>query len=122
MGDIQLAPKEVGGKDVLANLLAGLFHKHCPLCKQEVHRQGNAAVQRFGRWFCSERHADLYEMELYEALRAVRRRHAACHGGHVPLPEAVDMDFPRRQVAEQECAEGGAGEQLAADSPQAPVP
>jgi hypothetical protein len=74
---------------MLMNRFIGLFRKRCPLCKQEVHAQGDEVVQRFGKWFCSEMHADLYEMELYEALRTVHCRHAGCHGAYVPLPEAV---------------------------------
>jgi hypothetical protein len=84
---------------MLTNLFAGLFHKRCPLCKQEV--QGSAAVQRFGKWFCSKLHADLFELDLYEALRSVRCHHAACHGKHVPLPEAVGMYFSPRPGVER---------------------
>jgi hypothetical protein len=82
---------------MLLNRFIGLFRKRCPLCKQEVHEQGDAAVQRFGRWFCSKVHADLYELELYEALRTVHCRHAGCHGEYVPLPEAVGANFSPRQ-------------------------
>ncbi len=78
---------------MLRNLFSGLFRRRCPLCKQEVHEQGDAAVQRFGKWFCSEMHADLYELDLYEALQTVHCRHAACHGEYVPLPEAVGMNL-----------------------------
>jgi hypothetical protein len=85
---------------MLMNLFAGLFHKHCPLCKEEVREQANTAVQRFGKWYCSEMHADLYELELYEALRTVRCRHSGCHGEHVPLPEAIGMDCSPRQNLE----------------------
>jgi hypothetical protein len=81
------------GKRMLTNLFAGLFHKRCPFCKQEVDAQGNGAVRRLGKWCCSELHADLYELELYEVLRSVHRHHAACHGEHVPLPEALGMHF-----------------------------
>jgi hypothetical protein len=81
------------GKRMLTNLFAGRFHKRCPLCKQEVHAQGSGAVRRFGRWYCSKLHADLYELGLYEALRSVHCHHAACHGEHVPLPEALGMHF-----------------------------
>jgi hypothetical protein len=90
---------------MLTHLFAGLFHKRCPLCSEEVREQGYAAVQRVGKWFCSEQHADLYELNLYEALHMTYRRHAACHGGHVPLPEAVGMDLSpwhRRQLAHSE--------------------
>jgi hypothetical protein len=81
------------GNRMLMNFFAGLFHKRCPLCKQEVQVQGNAVVQRFGKWFCSELHADLYELDLYEALQTVHCHHATCHGEYVPLPEAVGMDL-----------------------------
>src|SRR5262245_33235149 len=74
------------------NFLAGLFQKRCPLCKQIVHEHGGAMVQRFGKWYCSEIHADLYESELYEALRTVYCRHVGCHGSHVPWREAEDID------------------------------
>jgi hypothetical protein len=77
-----------------------LFHKRCPLCKQEVREQGDSAVQRFGKWYCSEVHADLYELDLYEALRAVHCRHAGCHGEHVPLPAAMGIDCSPRQNPE----------------------
>ena len=85
---------------MLMNLFAGLFHKHCPLCKEEVREQANTAVQRFGKWYCSEMHADLYELELYEALRTAHCRHSGCHGQHVPLPAAVGMHFSTRQNLE----------------------
>ncbi len=78
---------------MLTHFLMGLFHKRCPHCKQQVHEQGDEAVQRFGKWFCSELHADIYESDLYEALQTVHCRHAMCHGEYVPLPEAVDMNL-----------------------------
>jgi hypothetical protein len=81
---------------MLMNLFGGLFHKHCPLCKQEVHEQSDEAAQRFGKWFCCEMHADLYEFDLYEALGSVHCHHTACHGEHVPLPEAAGMRSSRR--------------------------
>jgi hypothetical protein len=95
---IQDSPRE--GKCMLMNLFTGLFHKRCPFCKQEVHMQGDEAVRRFGKWFCSEIHADVYELNLFEALHTVHCRHAGCHGEHVPLPEAVSMHFSPRQVPE----------------------
>jgi hypothetical protein len=88
---------------MLMHLFAGLFHKRCPLCKQEVHGQANPAVQRFGKWCCSETHADLYELELYEALRTVYCRHARWHGQHVPLPAAVNMACSPRPNLELAC-------------------
>jgi hypothetical protein len=83
---------------MLMNRFTGLFRRRCPLCKQDVHTQGDAAAQRFGKWFCSKAHADLYELELYEALRTMHCHHAGCHGEYVPLPEAVGMGFSRPNV------------------------
>jgi hypothetical protein len=57
-------------------------------------------VQRFGKWFCSETHADLYESNLFEALHSVHCPHAWCHGQYVPLPEAVGIHFSARQMLE----------------------
>jgi hypothetical protein len=85
---------------MLVTRFVGLFRRRCPLCKQEVHEQGGEALQRLGKWFCSQVHADLYEWELYEALRTVHCHHAGCHGEHVPLPEAVGMSFPSSQNPE----------------------
>jgi hypothetical protein len=62
-----------------------------PVCKQEAHEESGTAVHRFGKWYCSEMHADLYELKLYEAPRTVHCRHVGCHGAHVPLPEAVGI-------------------------------
>jgi hypothetical protein len=88
------------GTRMLTHLFTGLFHKHCPLCGKEVRAQSEAAVQRLGKWFCSEGHADIHELNLYEALSMVYRRHVASHGGHVPLPEALHLHFPPRHSQE----------------------
>ena len=77
---------------MLLNVFGKLFCTRCPYCRQEVHEHSRRAVQRFGKWYCSEIHADLYELELYEALRTTHCRHAGCHGEHVPLPEVLDSD------------------------------
>jgi hypothetical protein len=88
---------------MLLNLFVGLFHKRCPLCRQEVHEQDGTVVRRFGKWYCSEMHADLFELELYEALRTVHCRHVGCHGAHVPLPEAVGKDCSPRRNSDLAC-------------------
>lgn len=85
---------------MLINLFAGLFHKRCPLCKQEVQTQGLSAVKRFGKWFCSTLHADFYEMDLYKALRTVHYRHTGCHEAQVPWPEGGGMDISLKQALE----------------------
>ena len=56
------------------------------------------AVQRFGRWFCSEVHADLYESDLYEALQTAQCHHMACYGNLGPLPGAVSRNLSLRRV------------------------
>jgi hypothetical protein len=83
---------------MLMNCFAGLFRKHCPLCKQEVQEQGDEAVQQLGKWFCSKMHADLYECELYEALRTVHCHRAGCHREHAPLPDAVGMSVSGQKL------------------------
>ena len=75
------------------NCFAWLFRKRCPQCRQEVQAQSDEAVQQFGKWFCSKVHAERYEWELNEALRAVHCHHAGCHGEHVPLSDAVRMSL-----------------------------
>jgi len=77
---------------MLLKLFVGLFHKHCPVCKQGAHEGSGTAVRRIGKWYCSEMHADLSERKLYEALRTVHCRHVGCPGAPVPLPEAVGLD------------------------------
>jgi hypothetical protein len=88
---------------MLLNFFAGLFHKRCMFCKQIVHEHGGTAVQRFGKWYCSEIHADLYELELYEALRTVHCRHVGCHGAYVPWREAEDTDCSPQRPATLTC-------------------
>ena len=90
---------------MLTHFFTSLFPKRCPLCRKEVHGQSAAAVQRFGEWFCSAQHADIHETNLYETLYTVYRRHAAFHGGHVPLPGAIGMSFSQwhgRKLAHME--------------------
>ena len=38
--------------------MLGLLQKHCPVCGMDVDK--NIALKRFGRYFCSEDHADQY--------------------------------------------------------------
>jgi hypothetical protein len=85
---------------MLTHLFAGLFHKRCALCGKEVHEQSEAAVQRFGKWFCAEPYADLYELDLYEALSTAYLHHARRHGGYVPLSEILSTHFPPRHSRE----------------------
>jgi hypothetical protein len=90
---------------MLTHFFTSLFYKRCPLCRKEVHEQSKVAVQRFGQWFCSEQHADIHELNLYDALYTAYHSHAAFHGGHVPLPEAMAMSFSpchRRKLAHLE--------------------
>ena len=86
---------------MLIRRFMGFFRKRCPLCKQEVRMQEDAAVQRFGKWFCCTLHADLYEVDLYQALRTAHCRHAGCHGAHVPWPQAESMNMSPRQNLQQ---------------------
>ena len=36
----------------------GLFKKHCPICGQDVQKE--KAIKRFGKYHCSEEHAEEY--------------------------------------------------------------
>jgi hypothetical protein len=85
---------------MLTNLFARLFHRRCPLCKREVRELGDLAVYRLGKWCCSEIHADCYESELYEALKAVYYHHVGCHAAHVPGTEATSPGCLREPTTE----------------------
>jgi hypothetical protein len=45
-------------------------------------------------------HADLYELELYEALRTVHCHHAGCQGKFGPLSGATHASFSSRPGVE----------------------
>ena len=83
---------------MLMNRFAGMFRKHCPLCKQAVQEQDDEAVQQLGRWFCSKVHADLYECELYKALCTVHCHRAGCPRAHAPLLDAVGMSVSGQKL------------------------
>jgi YHS domain-containing protein len=38
--------------------MLGLLQKHCPVCGMDVDKR--TATKRFGKYFCSEKHADHY--------------------------------------------------------------
>jgi YHS domain-containing protein len=38
--------------------MLGLLQKHCPICGMDVDK--NTAIKRFGKYFCSEEHAEHY--------------------------------------------------------------
>lgn len=38
--------------------MLGLLQKHCPVCGMDVDK--NIGSKRFGKYFCSEDHADQY--------------------------------------------------------------
>jgi len=38
--------------------MLGLLQKHCPVCGMDVEK--DAAIKRFGKYFCSEGHANQY--------------------------------------------------------------
>jgi hypothetical protein len=43
--------------------MLGLLEKHCSVCGMDVDK--NTALKRFGKYFCSEDHADRYaEMRI----------------------------------------------------------
>lgn len=38
--------------------MLGLLQKHCPICGMDVDK--NSGIKRFGKYFCSEDHANKY--------------------------------------------------------------
>jgi YHS domain-containing protein len=38
--------------------MLGLLQKHCPVCGMDVDKR--TAAKRFGKYFCSEKHASQY--------------------------------------------------------------
>jgi len=40
----------------------GLFKKHCPICGKDVEK--DKAIKRFGKYFCSEEHAEEHRKKL----------------------------------------------------------
>jgi uncharacterized protein len=58
--------------------MLGLLQKHCPVCGMDVDK--DAAVKRFGKYFCSEEHSKQYaEMKMAKDMDS--RREDSGHGG-----------------------------------------
>lgn len=55
-------------------MILGLFKKHCPVCEQTVEKE--KAVKRFGKYLCSDEHA-----EEYRKIFAKEESRSAGHGG-----------------------------------------
>ncbi len=53
---------------MMRKLVTRLFQRRCPICRTEVQSGSGGAVRCFGKWCCSQSHADAYECSLYEAL------------------------------------------------------
>lgn len=52
-----------------------LFKTRCPVCKMEVNKK--AAINRFGKYFCSEAHAQRYQ-ETQAGQLANNGDHGCC--------------------------------------------
>jgi YHS domain-containing protein len=48
--------------------MLGLLQKHCPICGMDMDK--NTTIKRFGKYFCSEEHANQYaEIKMVEERR-----------------------------------------------------
>ena len=54
----------------------GLFKKHCPICGQDVEKE--KAVKRFGKYLCSEKHAEEYREKLAKEESRTAKRGGCC--------------------------------------------
>ncbi len=54
----------------------GLFTKRCPICGMEVDKE--KAVEKFGKYFCSEDHAEEYRKKNAEAEAKSGKRGGGC--------------------------------------------
>jgi len=55
--------------------MLGLLQKHCPVCGMDVEKE--SAIKRFGKYFCSEEHANQYAKIMMDQER---RREDSGHG------------------------------------------
>ena len=57
--------------------MLGLLQKHCPVCGMDVDK--NAGIKRFGKYFCSEEHANKYaEVKMAQEREEDSRRGGGC--------------------------------------------
>lgn len=57
--------------------MLGFLQKHCPVCGMDVDKE--AAVKRFGKYFCSEEHGRQYaEMRMANDHRSEDSHHGGC--------------------------------------------
>lgn len=59
-------------------MVLGLFKKHCPVCGQDVEKE--KAVKRFGKYLCSEEHAEEYRKKLAKEESKTASRGGGCCG------------------------------------------
>lgn len=58
--------------------MLGLFKKHCPICGVDVEKE--KAVKRFGKYLCSEEHAEEYRKKLAQEESKTASRGGGCCG------------------------------------------
>jgi YHS domain-containing protein len=54
----------------------GLFDKHCEKCGMKVDKK--TAPSRFGKYFCSEKHAEEYANEIKEQRKSAPAQKGGC--------------------------------------------
>ena len=60
-------------------MVFGLLKKYCPVCGQDVKKE--KAIKRFGKYICSEEHAEEYRQKLAKEQSRAASRGGSCCGG-----------------------------------------
>lgn len=55
------------------------FSKHCQVCGVDVKKE--TAIKRFGKYLCSEEHAEQFAAKVIEDKKQKRHRHMRDRGG-----------------------------------------
>ena len=56
-----------------------MFEKHCQMCGIEVKKE--TAIKRFGKYLCSEQHAEEFTVRVKEQQRQDEESHRDRRGG-----------------------------------------
>ena len=58
-------------------MVFSLFKKKCPVCNMVVNK--DTAVHRYGKYHCSEDHAEQYRANLVQKQPKNTNHHGSCH-------------------------------------------
>lgn len=59
-------------------MVFGLLKQHCPVCGQDVEKE--KAIKKFGKYLCSEEHAEEYRQKLVKEESKDASRGGGCCG------------------------------------------